>query len=152
MKKRQTYLGFTLVELMITLAIVSILAAVAYPSYMNTVRRSNRAEAKTELMDIAQRLQRCYTAYGRFDDPGNLNRCTVYEQMTSIAPNYITTRGRGFYRITITHPGLPATSYTLTATANLAPQTLDVNGCNVLTLTSTGIQGPVPAAPLPPCW
>ncbi len=152
MKKLQVSLGFTLVEMMVTVAIVGILAAIAYPSYMDTVRRSNRAEAKTELMDIAQRLQRCYTAFGRFDDPAPArDLCSVFEQLTN-GPSKITSRGRGFYDITITAPAPTAETYTLTATAVLQPQMADVNGCNVMTLTSTGVRGPVPAPPLPPCW
>ena len=46
---------------MITVAIVAILAAVAYPSYLDQVRRGNRAEAKAALMENAQFLERNYT-------------------------------------------------------------------------------------------
>jgi type IV pilus assembly protein PilE len=136
--------GFTLIEMMIVVAIVGILAAIAWPSYQESVKRSNRAEAKTELMDIAQRLQKCYTTYGRYDDPSGADQCAVFDSLA--APGY-TTRGRGFYIITIA-PLAPAnqrTSYILTATANLAPQTNDV-GCEGLTLTHTGQKEPAD------CW
>jgi len=49
--------GFTLIELMIVIAIVGILAGIAYPSYMDHVRKGNRAKAQTFLMDVAQRQQ-----------------------------------------------------------------------------------------------
>lgn len=49
--------GFTLIELMITVAIIGILVAIAYPSYSNYKIRTNRADAQTELLRVAQRLQ-----------------------------------------------------------------------------------------------
>ena len=52
--------GFTLIELMITVAIVAILAAVAYPSYREYVARSNRTEAQAILMEASQYMERFY--------------------------------------------------------------------------------------------
>ena len=49
--------AFTLIELMIVVAIVAILAGIAYPSYMDQVRKGNRAKAQAFLMDVAQRQQ-----------------------------------------------------------------------------------------------
>lgn len=49
--------GFTLIELMITVAVIGILAAIAYPSYTQYVVRANRGEAQAYLMDLAQRQQ-----------------------------------------------------------------------------------------------
>jgi type IV pilus assembly protein PilE len=50
--------GFTLVELMIVVVIASILIGVAVPSYMNSIRKSRRADAKTALLDLAGREER----------------------------------------------------------------------------------------------
>lgn len=50
---RRKELGFTLMELLITVAIIGILASVAYPSYTDFVVRSNRSEAQRELMRFA---------------------------------------------------------------------------------------------------
>lgn len=139
MKKIQS--GFTLIEMMVAVAIVGIIAAIALPSYQATVRKSNRAEAKTELMDVAQRLQRCYTVYARFDDT---TYCGIYKDLTDA--NKYTTRGGAHYEISIEPTAADdtrKTTYTLKATAIKAPQTADTaGGCNVLTLTHKGKKEP----------
>lgn len=58
--------GFTLIELMIVVAIIAILAAIVYPSYKNYVQRTKRVEAQTELMDIAQKMVSYKLANGSF--------------------------------------------------------------------------------------
>lgn len=53
--------GFTLIELMITVAVVAILATVALPAYQDSVRKSRRAQAKADLVELAQNLERYHT-------------------------------------------------------------------------------------------
>lgn len=61
MRTKKKILGFTLIELMIAVAIVGLLAAIAYPSYVNQVRKSRRADAKTLLLRAANRQERAYS-------------------------------------------------------------------------------------------
>lgn len=133
-------MGFTLIEMIVAVAIVGILAAIAYPSYLSSVRKSNRAEAKVELLDISQRLQRCYTSYAKFNDAVN---CPVYIDLAD--SDGVVTRGAGYYRVTIApiSGGDAAITYELTATAIKPPQTEDTtDGCNVMKLQHTGVQLP----------
>lgn len=58
--------GFTLIELMIVVAVVALLAAVAWPSYHDHVMRSHRANARAALLQTAQWLERAATAQGRY--------------------------------------------------------------------------------------
>ena len=132
MKKHQR--GFTLIELMIVVAVIGIIASLAYSSYMNAVMRSNRTEAKTDLMDVAQRLQKCFTTYGRYNDPDGDNLCPVYEDLTDGTD--ITTRGRGFYEISIDND--TATTYRLTATAVAGMTQANDAGCETMTLDQMG--------------
>lgn len=59
--------GFTLIELVIAMVILSILSMVAFPGYQKTVRKSRRVDGKVELLKVAQALERCYTEYNRYD-------------------------------------------------------------------------------------
>lgn len=64
LNRRQT--GFTLIELMIVVAVVGILSALAYPSYQEYMRRGHRAEARTGLLQAQLWLERNMTATGTY--------------------------------------------------------------------------------------
>lgn len=68
MRKLKKTLGFTLIELMIVVAVIAILAAIAYPSYRDNIRKSRRVDAKSALTDIAQLQEAFYARNGRYTD------------------------------------------------------------------------------------
>lgn len=59
--------GFSLIELAIAVAVVGVLASIAYPSYRNLIDASRRTDATSALLDGAQRLERCFTRTNRYD-------------------------------------------------------------------------------------
>lgn len=64
--KRNSNRGITLIELMIVMAIVAILASIAYPSYQEHLRRGQRAEARAQLMEAAQFMERTFTVTNNY--------------------------------------------------------------------------------------
>ncbi len=131
--------GFSLIELMIVVAIAAILAVIAYPSYQNKVYQSRRADAHAMLLDAAMREERFST-----DNNTYTTNLTLlgYTSNPAISPDR-------FYSVAITAAaGGIATGFTLTATA-LAPQTGDTQ-CATITLTSTGVKGS--SAGVGQCW
>lgn len=115
--------GFTLIELMIVVAIVGILSAIAYPSYAEYIRRGHRADARAGLLQAQQWLERASTATG------------VYP--TSL-PTTLTWAGDATKRYTIGfQAGNTNAAFTLIATRKTpGPQATD--RCGDFTVTHTG--------------
>ena len=135
-------LGFTLIELMIVVAIVGILASIALPMYSDYVTRSKRTDGQSALMQIAQALERCYTQFSAYND----GRCAVVGANNDTAIT-AQTSAEGFYQIT---GAITSTTFTLTATPQGGQATNDTD-CENLTLTHLGQQdatGPNKAK----CW
>jgi len=120
--------GFTLIELMIAIAIVALLVGIAIPSYTEYVVRSNRAEGKTILMEAAQALERCYSRFGAY----NNSNCTSIFPLTSENEWYV-----------VSQPGannIGANSFSLEAVPQGTQESRDKK-CGTLTLDHVGRRG-----------
>lgn len=114
--------GFTLIELMIVVAIVAILAAIAYPSYQEHVRKTRRAQAKADMMELTHRLERTYTVDRTYEAATTICGQTIHSPAT----------GTSYYNI---RPECEATRFTLTA-APQGSQTADK--CGILKIDQLG--------------
>lgn len=130
------FAGFTLVELMITVAVVGILAVTAYPTYQNFLLKGNRAAAQSHLMDIAQRQQQyLMDARSYAGSVGTLNMTTP----TDVS---------NFYTIAIvTATGTPPT-FTVTATP-VAGSKQAADTCGAMSIDNNGAKT---AAQSTGCW
>ena len=120
--------GFTLIELMIVVAIIGLLGAIGYPSYQNYIQKGNRADGIDSLLTLAGRMEQYY-----------LNNDTYAGATVGSA-----TSSDGLYTLAIT--AADGFAYTLTATP--------VGGdseCGNLTLNSLGVKGTSAGTPAD-CW
>ncbi|MGZ8163523.1 MAG: type IV pilin protein [Methylobacter sp.] len=148
---KQTQPGFTLIELMIAVAITGILAAIAYPSYQDSVRKSRRADAKGALLGFANAMERRFTesnsylgAAGTTATPADTGAPRIYSTQSPVDG------GPAYYNLRIN--AATASSYTLYA----APTGVQTNDkCGTLTLTQTGarnITGQTTGITVADCW
>lgn len=136
--------GFTLLELLVVAIIVGILASIAIPSYINSLRQGRRPEAKTALLDLAAREERFYTMNNYYTaSASSLGYSTPFPVALGSGPDY---------ELNVTSPTgtTQGTSYTLQATAS-GGQVNDA--CGSYTLNNLGLQGNTSnSLPSSSCW
>jgi type IV pilus assembly protein PilE len=146
--------GFTLIELMIAVAIVGILATIAATSYQRQVIQSHRTDARTALLDLAGREEKLFSTTNQYSAiPSVLGYGTA---TTAVSFPVGSSNGNNYYNVLITTPDplQPANpnSYTITATPIPgSPQAADTT-CTSLTVNQLGQQTAMPAANTATCW
>jgi type IV pilus assembly protein PilE len=125
LKSKSHLNGFTLIEVMIVIAIIGILAAVAIPSYNQYIARANRAAAKTVLLEAAQFMER--------------SRTSNYSYLGATLPTRLQRAPpEGTKRYDVTISAQATTSFTLSATPSVVGSDPI---CGVLTLNNLGVKG-----------
>ncbi|WP_088283706.1 type IV pilin protein [Ideonella sp. A 288] len=130
--------GFTLIELMIGVAILAILVSLAYPSYVAQVAKGRRTDGKSALLDVAQRMERFYTERG-----------TYVGATLGAAGIHAATSSQDHYNLAITAQS--AAAFTITATPKGAQAG---DACGTYSYTQAGVKAVGGGATLSAavCW
>ncbi len=123
--------GFSLLELMIVVAVIGILAMIALPNYIDQVEKGRRAEGRAALLTVAQAQERFYTANGSYAanlGSINANDLPTINNVTGLTEN-------GYYTVSTTG------GTTFTVTANTAgSQTGDDDFCAIMRINNLGVK------------
>lgn len=130
--------GFSLIELMIVIMIISVLVSIAYPSYVNQVRSSRRAEGQTLLLEAQSKQERFFTENNTY-----ANNMTAMGYANNSEPTE-----NGWYNVSVSASS--ATTFTLSA-APQNDQTKDTI-CATLTITHLGVKGESGTGTPAECW
>jgi type IV pilus assembly protein PilE len=155
MKNYKLQQGVTLLELMIVAAVIGVIAAIAYPAYVDYVRDARRVEAYNGLMETAQKLERCFSVFGAYNNVGcdvinngNANLLALpWLAAGTNAGEFVTQEGNYIIRF---NTGIAPTATTFDLQA--VPQGDQVNdACGTLTLDEVGQKGQT-AGTVAECW
>lgn len=127
---RPSSAGFTLIEILMVVAILGILAAIAIPSYQNSVLVSRRAEAKSMLLQVASDQERFYSSNNTY----STNALPLAAVPAATRPSE-----NGFYVISVAACGAGIATCFVAAATPQGDQVADA--CTTLTLSSTGVRG-----------
>ncbi|QJC56710.1 Type II secretion system protein G [Polaromonas vacuolata] len=144
--------GFSLLEVMIVLAIVAILASISYPSYRESVAKTKRAQAAGQLLEVAQFMQRFYSQNDRYDQTNTAQPAAVVIPAVLANAPKDSPAANANYNISFAANTLTSNSFTLQA---VPANSMTGDRCGTLQLTSTGrrlITGNADGATLASCW
>jgi type IV pilus assembly protein PilE len=131
--------GFTLIELVIAIAIIGILVSIAYPSYQSTILKSRRVDAEGALMGFANAMERYYTVNNAYPSAGTTG---IYAATSPVDG------GTAYYQLSITSS--TTSTYQLQASP-IGIQAADLL-CGTLTFDQAGVKGFNGTGSSTVCW
>jgi type IV pilus assembly protein PilE len=135
--------GFSLLELVVTMAIASILATIAVTAYTSQIQKSRRTDARSALLDLAGREEKLFSTNNAYSaTPSDLGYAAV-------GTPFPISVGSGYYTVNVTVAN-PPVSYVITATA-VGTQTSDTQ-CVTLSVDQTGAQTSTGTGTAATCW
>jgi type IV pilus assembly protein PilE len=134
--------GFSLLELLVAMAVLAVLTSIALPTYADYIARGRRFEARAGLLEAAHWMERWRTERGRYDDPANAG-----QPPTEFPWSQIPREGVASYTVSVV---ATAVSYRITATTT---QTMARDVCETLSIDEAGVRSFTgPAGTEEVCW